>query len=195
MSAREHLAQVLEGTGLYELTGSSPVDWELAAYGAGFALLEERFDQLLGDLVPSHGQPGKAGPVGSSVPAPEGPCQLKGLPGDGPVPARHPAGWVYPAGCAGAAARRRSAGLAPGGGERPHSGAGPVAGRHPGGGPAGAGPAATRHLAWAWEESITWVAWDAYSHSFEEWDSLGLTWAQLDQTVREDLEDYFEEET
>ena len=24
MSAREHLAQVLEGTGLYELTGSSP---------------------------------------------------------------------------------------------------------------------------------------------------------------------------
>ena len=29
MSAREHLAQVLEGTGLYELTGSSPVDWEL----------------------------------------------------------------------------------------------------------------------------------------------------------------------
>ena len=51
------------------------------------------------------------------------------------------------------------------------------------------------HLAWAWEESITWVAWDAYSHSFEEWDGLGLTWAQLDQTVREDLEDYFEEET
>lgn len=53
MSAREHLAQVLEGTGLYELTGSSPVDWELAAYGAGFALLEERFDQLLGDLFPA----------------------------------------------------------------------------------------------------------------------------------------------
>ena len=51
------------------------------------------------------------------------------------------------------------------------------------------------HLAWAWEESITWVAWDAYSHSFEEWDGLGLTWAQLDQAVREDLEDYFEEET
>ena len=53
MSAREHLAQVLEGTGLYELTGSSPVDWELAAYGVGFALLEERFDQLLGDLFPA----------------------------------------------------------------------------------------------------------------------------------------------
>ena len=53
MSAREHLAQVLEGTGLYELTGASPVDWELAAYGAGFALLEERFDQLLGDLFPA----------------------------------------------------------------------------------------------------------------------------------------------
>ena len=51
------------------------------------------------------------------------------------------------------------------------------------------------HLAWAWEESITWVAWDAYPHPFEEWDGLGLTWAQLDQTVREDLEDYFEEET
>ena len=45
------------------------------------------------------------------------------------------------------------------------------------------------------EEAITWVAWDAYSHSLREWDGLGLTWAQLDQAVREDLEDYFEEET
>ena len=32
MSAREHLAQVLAGTGLYELPGSSPVDWEPVSY-------------------------------------------------------------------------------------------------------------------------------------------------------------------
>ena len=99
------------------------------------------------------------------------------------MPARHPAGWVYPAGCAGAAARRRTV----------------VLGRLLGVTQAEAQRELDQllpaHLAWAWEESITWVAWDAYSHPFEEWDGLGLTWAQLDQMVREDLEDYFEEET
>lgn len=35
MRARAHMAQVLEGTGLYSLTGSTPVDWELDAYSAG----------------------------------------------------------------------------------------------------------------------------------------------------------------
>ena len=50
MRARAHMAQVLEGTGLYSLTGSTPVDWELDAYSAGFAPLEAAFDKLLADL-------------------------------------------------------------------------------------------------------------------------------------------------
>ena len=50
MNAREHMGQVLEGTGLYDLTGSTPVDWELDAFEAGFAPLEAAFARLLGDL-------------------------------------------------------------------------------------------------------------------------------------------------
>ena len=50
MRARAHMAQVLEGTGLYSLTGSTPVGWELDAYSAGFAPLEAAFDKLLADL-------------------------------------------------------------------------------------------------------------------------------------------------
>ena len=49
MRARAHMAQVLEGTGLYSLTGSTPVDWELDAYSAGFAPLEAAFDKLLAE--------------------------------------------------------------------------------------------------------------------------------------------------
>ena len=36
MRALEHMKQVLEDTGLYAMTGSSPAEWELAAFGAGF---------------------------------------------------------------------------------------------------------------------------------------------------------------
>ena len=49
MRARAHMAQVLEGTGLYSLTGSTPVDWELDAYSAGFAPLEAACDKLLAE--------------------------------------------------------------------------------------------------------------------------------------------------
>ena len=44
------------------------------------------------------------------------------------------------------------------------------------------------HLAWAWDTAVTWVALDAYPRSFEAWDDLGLTWAQLDGVSRQDLE-------
>ena len=49
------------------------------------------------------------------------------------------------------------------------------------------------HLAWAWDTAVTWVALDAYPRSFEAWDDLGLTWAQLDGVSRQDLENGFEE--
>lgn len=50
MTARQHMAQIVEATGLYQLTGSTPADWELSAAGAGFALIEAQFDRLLEDL-------------------------------------------------------------------------------------------------------------------------------------------------
>lgn len=52
MRAREHMGHVLEATGLYRLTGDTPVDWELSAYGAGFARLEERFQGILENMFP-----------------------------------------------------------------------------------------------------------------------------------------------
>lgn len=195
MSAREHLAQVLEGTGLYELTGSSPVDWELAAYGAGFALLEERFDQLLGDLFPATASREKLAQWEELFRPQRARASLEdcretvqcrlAIQRDGFTPPDVQA-------------------LLPGAGVRGlllegESGLTVVLGRLLGVTQAEAQRELDQllpaHLAWAWEESITWVAWDAYSHPFEEWDGLGLTWAQLDQMVREDLEDYFEEET
>lgn len=48
MNAREHMGQVLEGTGLYDLTGSTPGDWELDAFEAGFAPLEAAFGAAVG---------------------------------------------------------------------------------------------------------------------------------------------------
>ncbi len=50
MTAAEHMAQVLRGTGLYTLDGDTQVDAELSAYGAGFALIEASFLELLGEL-------------------------------------------------------------------------------------------------------------------------------------------------
>ena len=50
MTAAEHIAQVLRGTGLYTLDGDTRVDAELSAYGAGFALIEASFLELLGEL-------------------------------------------------------------------------------------------------------------------------------------------------
>ena len=50
------------------------------------------------------------------------------------------------------------------------------------------------HLAWQWDQSVTWVALDAYPRSFADWDALGLSWTQLDQVTRADLENNFEED-
>lgn len=50
MTARGHMAQVLGATGLYTLTGDTPVDWELDAFQAGFAPLEQRLEAILADL-------------------------------------------------------------------------------------------------------------------------------------------------
>ena len=51
------------------------------------------------------------------------------------------------------------------------------------------------HLSWEWDESVTWVALDAYPRSFAEWDALGLSWTRLESISRADLENDFKEES
>lgn len=50
MTAAEHMRQVLAATGVYALTGETPVDWELEAYGAGFALVAGAVEDLLREV-------------------------------------------------------------------------------------------------------------------------------------------------
>lgn len=55
MTVREHAARtplyrLLAATRLYPLAGDNPVDWELEAYLAGFALVEERCRRAWEDL-------------------------------------------------------------------------------------------------------------------------------------------------
>ena len=105
MNAREHMGQVLEGTGLYDLTGSTPVDWELDAFEAGFAPLEAAFARLLGDLFVATASRKQVAPVGELVPSPAGGCPFRGLPGNGFTAVCCPPGQLYPR-CGGSAAAR-----------------------------------------------------------------------------------------
>lgn len=41
MTAEENMKKLLAQCGVYKLTGDTPLEWELAAYGAGFSLVEE----------------------------------------------------------------------------------------------------------------------------------------------------------
>ncbi len=50
MTAGENMARVLEATGIYKLTGNSPVDWELSAYQAGMGELEKDMARLEQEL-------------------------------------------------------------------------------------------------------------------------------------------------
>lgn len=192
MRALEHMKQVLEHTGLYTMTGSTPVEWELAAFGAGFELLEDRFDKILGDLFLSTAseemltrweslfrpQPSTASledrrksilarfAVHPDDFTPQGVKSM--LPGAGVqgVLLENQDGLVVLLG--------RLLGINQAEAERELDVLLPS------------------HLPWEWDESVTWVALDAYSKSFEAWDGMGLTCEQLDQLARTDLENSFE---
>ncbi len=56
ISAGAHMAQVLEATGLYDLSGSTQVEGELAAYAAGLALVEDALEDLLAELFAATAQ-------------------------------------------------------------------------------------------------------------------------------------------
>lgn len=193
MTAREHLAEVLTGTGLYQLTGSTPVDWELSAYGIGFALVEDRLEVLLENMFTSTAgrqclnqweelfrkQPSTA----SLEDCREMVTSRLAVRPNGFFPEAVEA--VLPGAGVRGILKENSNGLTV------------VLGKLLGITKA----EATReldqllpaHLSWQWEESITWVALDACSGSFAQWDALGLTWEGLDSISRENLESGFKE--
>lgn len=51
MTAAENMARILRQSGVYKLTGESLVDWELAAYGAGFQVLAEQAAALEQEML------------------------------------------------------------------------------------------------------------------------------------------------
>lgn len=50
MRAGEHIRRVMEDTGVYSFTGGNPLDWEAAAYEAGFAIIEDAMEGLEKEL-------------------------------------------------------------------------------------------------------------------------------------------------
>lgn len=191
MRALEHMKQVLSGTGLYKLTGSSPVEWELAAFGAGFQLLEDRFQKILQDIFVATAGEGQLD---------QWEALFRDQPSQGAVEERremvrrrfavHPDDFT----------REGVNALLPGAGVQgilleQSSGLTILLGKLLGVNKVEAQRELDQllpsHLPWQWDESVTWVAWDAYSRPFVEWDSRNLTWAQLDQATRSDLENNF----
>ncbi|MGI6255293.1 MAG: hypothetical protein ACOYJZ_06630 [Acutalibacter sp.] len=193
MTAREHLAKVLTGTGLYQLTGSTPVDWELSAYGAGFALVEQRLERLLGDLFAA---------TASRERLAQWERLFRTQPSTAPLEDCRDQVHSRLAVTPDCFTLEALNGMLPGGGVRGilqenGSSLTVVLGKLLGITQEEAARELDRllpaHLSWTWEEAITWVALDAYSQSFAQWDALGKTWEELDSLTRENLESDFEE--
>lgn len=191
MRAQEHMAKVLENTGLYIFTGDSPVEWELAAYSEGFSLLEERFDRILENLfLDTAGRDMIACWERLFRPQPST-AELEDCRES--VKRRfavHPDSFTPKAVEA----------LLPGAGVygqllEKENGLVILLGRLMGIKKEEAERELNQllpaHLPWEWDESVTWVAFDAYSRSFAEWDAVGVTWEQLDQLARENLDSMF----
>lgn len=191
MRALEHMNLVLEGTGLYHPEENQPLRWELAAYDAGFSLLEERFDKLLGDLfvaTASREQLARWEALFRDQPAL----------GDGEDSretllrrfSTHPDDFTPQA----VEAILPAAGVR---GKLLENGKNLVVllGRLLGVNKSEAARELDQllpsHLPWSWDESITWVALGAYAVSFQDWDGLGLTWEGLEAITRQDLETNF----
>ncbi|RKJ39021.1 DUF2313 domain-containing protein [Acutalibacter sp. 1XD8-33] len=50
MTGGENIRRILSESGVYQLTGETPVDWEINAYEAGLQALEEEMEALEQDL-------------------------------------------------------------------------------------------------------------------------------------------------
>ena len=195
MTARQHMALIVEATGLYQLTGSTPADWELSAAGAGFALIEAQFDRLLEDLFVDTASRERIAQWEKLFRAQTSTAVLEDC--------RETVGRRFSSHPDDVTLEKANR-LLPGAGvrglllENEEGGLTMVLGRLLGVNQAEAERELNQllpaHLAWQWDQSVTWVALDAYPRSFADWDALGLSWTQLDQVTRADLENNFEED-
>lgn len=180
MRAAEHMRQVLNATGIYRLTGGALIDQELKAYGAGFALLEDAFQELYEELFvktapeerlkiwerlfrpqTSQGEAEKRRDMVlarlSVRPEQYRPqdfsAMLRGACVHGTVRETPEKLKVVLGGILGISeeeARRELDRLLP------------------------------AHLPWEWEKTVSWLTAEARGRTFGEWDGRGLTWAQLE---------------
>ena len=186
--AAERMRDILNGTGAYQLTGSSPGDWDLNACGAGLDGLEASMDELLADLFPP--TMGEAGltlweslyrPQSSGAALEERRKMLAQRLGMNPEKFSRDA----------FSAMLWSAGVA---GELRETGNGlqVLVGKRLG------IPEAEMlreldeilpaHLPWTWLEEMNWVKLDAWAPDFAFLDGKGLTWEELDAMTRSELE-------
>jgi hypothetical protein len=191
MRALEHMKRVLENMGLYELTGDSAVEWELAAYDAGFSLLEERFDRLLGDLF-------------VDTASRERIAQWEVLFRDQPAQTNledcresvrqrlsvHP-GCFTPQAVKAVLPAAGVRGLLLEEEKKLVVLLGRLMGINQNEANLELDRLLPSHIPWSWDDSVTWVALNAYPATFQDWDGLGRTWQELDQITREDLEASF----
>lgn len=193
--ALERMREILNATGAYRLTGESSADWELNACGAGFDLVEEAVEALLGDLfAPTASEKGVERweklyrPQPSSGTLEErrritaerlaiNPSRL----GTGDLP-----GLLLAAGVKGAA-------------EEGTDGLRVFLGRLLGVTEEEAlremDQVLPAHLPWEWVDSVCWAALDAWAPDFAFLDSRGMTWGEIEGLTREQLESFGKEES
>lgn len=187
MRTREHMGHVLEATGLYRLTGDTPVDWELSAYGAGFARLEERFQGILEDMFPQTAGREKLAqwetlfrpqPAEASLEECREMVLQRFSVGEEDFTPEDVQNLLVGAGVRGLLVEEKNSLQV-------------ILGKLLGVSEEEASREMDRllpaHLPWSWDKSVTWVALDAYSKSFGAWSDLGWTWEQWDGVTREQL--------
>lgn len=188
MKTQLHMKQVLEATGLYALPGDSPTDWELDAFGTGFAQLEGRRERLLQDLFPQTAGEERLSqwealfrpqPAQASLEDRRAMIQARWAAREEDFTPQGVQALLVGAGVQGLVLEEEG-------------GLTVVLGKLLGVSKEEAARELDQllpaHLAWTWEESVTWVALDAYTRPFGTWKEEGLTWAQWDAIDRSALE-------
>lgn len=186
--AAAEMRRLLNATACYSLTGSTPADWELNACGAGFDLVEEELERLLGDLFAGSAS-GERLDAWEELYRPQ--------PSTGTLeerrgmlrerfslrPGRFTPDSFSP--------MLRAAGVE-GIVEERDGGLRVVLGRLLGVPEGEARRELDRllpaHLEWEWDPAVTWTALDAYTRPFAELEEKNYTWEQLDALTREQLE-------
>lgn len=192
--ALNRIREILQDTSCYRLTGSGSADWEVTAYGAGFGLLEDELEGLLGDLFASTASEGRLAAWERALWGRESAGTLEDrravLAGKLAVTPR-------------SFTPERLGELLAGAGvqgvlEEGTEGISVLLGRLLSLTQAEAERELSRllpaHLGWTWENGVHWAALDACVPDFETLDGLNLTWTEWDGLTRDQLEQWNGEE-